>query len=111
MQIKQKLKKIRKNIKSNDVWLLRQIKEQIAPIESLDQLKVGKGDAFFNTFKPLFSSKEARRRLILIECIKECLNEYFVNAIDTVNITSHDNISRISLSIDPIANAISKYAQ
>ena len=52
----------------------------------LDPLRVGKGDTFWKTFKPLFSDKEANRKIILVENgevlsddkrISECFNEYF----------------------------------
>ena len=43
--------------------------------------------------------------------ISECFNEDFTNVTDTLNITTHDNISDISISIDPIVNAINKYVQ
>ena len=75
---------------------------------SLDPLKVGKGDAFWKTFRPLFSDKEATRKIILVENgeilsndkrIRECFNEYFINVTDTLTITTHDNISDISIVI------------
>ena len=68
----------------------------------------------------MFSDREDSRNIILVENgeilsndkhISECFNEYFINVTDTLNITTHDNISHISISIDPIVNAISKYAQ
>ena len=68
----------------------------------------------------MFSDKEASRKIILIEngeilssnkCISECFNEYFIYITDTLNITIHDNMPDISISIDPIVNAINKYAQ
>ena len=68
----------------------------------------------------MFSDKEASRKIILVENgeilsndkrISECFNEYFINVTDTLNITTHDNISDISISVDPIVNAINKYAQ
>ena len=34
---------------------------------SLDSLEVGKEGAFWKTFKPLFSDKEASRKIILVE--------------------------------------------
>ena len=43
--------------------------------------------------------------------ISECFNEYIIDVTDTLNITKHENISDISISVDPIINAISKYAQ
>ena len=95
-------------------------KAKRAYYNSLDPLKVGKEGAFWKTFKPLFSDKEASRDIILVENgeilsnekrISECFNEYFSNVTDTLNITTHDNISDISISIDPIVNAINKYAQ
>ena len=68
----------------------------------------------------MFSDKEASRKIILVENgeilsndkhISECFNEYFINVTDALSITTHDNISDTSISIDPIVNAISKYAQ
>ena len=68
----------------------------------------------------MFSDKEASRKIILVENgeilsnhkhISECFNEYCINVTDTINITTHDNISGNSISIGPIVNAISKYVQ
>ena len=68
----------------------------------------------------MFSDKEPSRKIILVENgellsndkrISECFNEYFINVTDTLNIIKHDNISDISRTIDPIVDAISKYAQ
>ena len=74
---------------------------------SLVPLKVGKGDIFWKTFKPLFSDKETCRKIILVENgeilsndkrISECFNEDFINVTDTFNIIPQDNISDSNVS-------------
>ena len=81
----------------------------------MDPLRVGKGDTFWKTFKPLFSNKEGNRKIILVEngeilsddkCISECFNEYFINITDTLNIVAHDIVIDVNTSEDPVLNAI-----
>ncbi len=77
---------------------------------NLDLVRVGKGDTFLKTFKPLFSDKEGNRKIVLVEKgeilsdkkrINECFNEYFIDNTYTLNIVEYNTID---LSIRSLLN-------
>ena len=88
---------------------------------NLDPNNINTTKSFFQNFKPFFSSKYTHsEKLIIVEKgeilsndihIAECMNNYFINITDTLDIKEWPTNAEFESLNDPIDKALLKYAQ